>query len=408
MTARRFYKSKLLEEYKISSELNGHVISYGKIGSGKSVSLLSILQGFKDNFGYKIFDIYGGERNEGLYWTLPNQDTAYWETLRLNMGDFDEEPPKQYKVNLLYPFFESRLPKKLPMKKIDGEIVVNSKVFTIPLNDINTTDIAMVIGQLAETNKYIWDELQVRIKKTDTCEILDVISQELGGTNTTIYRNFVKPMVREKLLMNYNCDINIDVLEEMKNKDTVSVLCLDYVPEKFHLFIINYILKKMMQFLDEGKVHKRNIVFMRELGTFFRVTDESIVEDRLKIFKSQLAHYMRMGRRGCYFAGDTQSAAEVKSIVQGCLSEDTILFKNKKSLKDMKEKFKIKSYNFENNKIEIDNAKKIDTGIKDCYEIEFEDNSKVVATKDHKFFDKDNREIKVNKIKKGDNLLFIK
>ena len=58
MTARRFYKSKLLEEYKISSELNGHIISYGRIGSGKSVMLLSILQGFKDNFGYKIFDIY--------------------------------------------------------------------------------------------------------------------------------------------------------------------------------------------------------------------------------------------------------------------------------------------------------------------------------------------------------------
>jgi hypothetical protein len=335
MTAKRFYKKSSLEEYRISAELNGHIISFGRIGAGKSVSLLSICQGFKDNFGYKIFDIYGGERNEGLFWTLPNQDKAYWDKIRLNVGDFDEEPAKQYKVNLLYPYFESKLPIKLPIKKINGEIIVNSKIFTIPLNDIEIDDIKMIIGTVAETNKYIWDEIQNTIKKTDTCEILDVITQELGGTNTTIYRNFVKPMSREKLLMNHNCDTNIDILDEMKNKDVVSVLCLDFVPEKFHLFIMNYILKKMMQYLDEGKVHKKNIVYMRELGTFFRATDEAIVEDRFKIFKSQLAHYMRMGRRGCYFAGDTQSAAEVRSVCQG--SEDFLIMHLTTSWRDKEE-----------------------------------------------------------------------
>ena len=80
----------------------------------------------------------------------------------------------------------------------------------------------------------------------------------------------------------------------------------------------------------------------------------------------------------------------------GCLDEDTEIFvcekgvKNKIKLKDLPLNFNVISYNFKKNKLEIKKANKIDSGIKDCYKIEFDSGKKIIATKDHKFFDMKN------------------
>ena len=162
---KKFKKTQNIKFYHPDTELEGHIFAFGRIGAGKSVSLKSILEGFMENRGYKIFDLYGGERSEGLYWAIPSQDHEYWERMKI-LGNFDEEGPKQYDVTFLYPYFESKLPKKLPKKGT----YVRSKVFTIPIKDISIEDIRMVLGNLSETNKYYWDAIINKLKNKDNKE----------------------------------------------------------------------------------------------------------------------------------------------------------------------------------------------------------------------------------------------
>lgn len=389
----KYKRPAIIKTYYPCRELEGHIFGLGRIGGGKSVSLKSIIEGYHDNLDYKIWDMYGGERHEGIWWCLKSLDLEYWDKLRL-LGNFDEDGPKQYVVNLLYPYFESKLPKKLPYK----EGYVTSKVFTIPLKDVTVDDIKDVVGTISDTSGYVWEEIVNKCTKKDTCAVLDDLTKKFSGMNTLLYKTFILPMVREKFLMNYDCSTNLDIKAEADNKEAITVLCLDFVPEKFHLFVMDYILRKQAEMIDENKIRKKNIVFIREAATFFRVTDESTQDENLRIFRAKLSHYIRYGRRGQYFVLDAQSY---------CLDGNTKLVNHIPPIKDLPRNFQVQSYNFKTKKIETKWARKTYTGLKDCYEILLEDGSKIIATKEHRFFDKNNKQIRVDKLKKDDELLSI-
>ena len=320
-----------MKMYRVNAELEGHIFAFGRIGAGKSVSTKSIIEDYKENKKYKVFDMYGGERSEGLYWCIPNRDKEYWEKLEKEFGQFDESPKKQFRVNLLYPYFSSKFPKKLP-KKPD---FVNSKVFTIPLKDIEVKDIMMCLGLLSDTGKGAWDNLTPMLKKEDNAASLDYYAEKLKIKNSILYKNFIMPMVREKFLASKDCDYNIDLKQEANDLDVITVLCLDYVPEKYHLFILNYLLRKLVGLIDKGGIKKRNIIFIREASTFFRATEDSVLEDKFKIFRTEISQYIKMGRRGMYFVLDLQSPNECKGVVQG--SEDFMLMYKTTSWRDKAE-----------------------------------------------------------------------
>lgn len=403
---RKFYKLNEIKTYSPEKEIEGHIFSFGRIGSGKSVSTKSILEGFHDNLGFKIFDVYGGERDEGLYWALPSEDKYYFDNELGSLGELDQEGPKQYKINLLYPYFKTKLPNKLPKKS--G--YVNPIVFTIPLKDISIQDIRVVCGNISASSEYAWNEILHKAKNNDNSGSLYKLSKDVNATKTIIYKNFILPLSRENLIMHQNCDYNIDLISEAKDIETITVLCLSYTPKKYHLFIINYILRKLVELMDLNKLgrKKNNIIFIREASEFFRATAESVLEERFKIFRDNVSFYMKMGRRGMYFACDCQSPAEVRGLLQGCLSGDTILRNYNLRLSEMPENFKVDSLNLNTNKIEINNAKKISSGYQECYKITFEDNSSVVATENHRFFNENKQEVKVKNLKVGDKLIFVK
>lgn len=327
---KKFIKIPNIRQYNVDSELEGHIFAFGRIGAGKSVSIKSILQDYHDNRKYKIWDIFGGERHEGLYWTLPSEDKKYWETLNL-IGRFDEPGPKQYNVTLLYPYFEGKLPSRLPKK--DG--CVTSQLFTIPLKSIEIEDIRMTIGNPSESSKFVWDNIINKAKKNDTSAILHKLSIKSKGVNTTLHKSFIMPMVREKFIMGNDCDYNLDLRSEARNIENICVLCLEFVPPRFHLFIINYIIRKMIDLIEINRIPKRNILFIREAATFFRATDDSVLEDKYKLFRSCMSNYIRMGRRGTYFALDCQSPHEVRGLISG--SEDYLLMFKTTSWRDKEE-----------------------------------------------------------------------
>jgi hypothetical protein len=380
--------------YTFNSYLEGGITAYGRTGAGKSVSLLSIIQSYFDKFHYKIWDLDPGPRAESYFWAIPSQDTKYWEKLKI-LGAFTEPGPKQYKINFLYPLFDSKTPKRLP-KKINekGEIIVNSIPFTIPFKSLSAEDIKVAIGNISDTADACWKEIVHRLKKTDTLNKVledDSIKKIKGFLNSSLYRNFLLPLSRENFIMDSYCEKNINLIEEAKNIETISVLCLDMVPKEFQLFVLNWINRNLADLMDSNKIPKKNICFIREAGRYFKATSDSIMPDEYKIFRSQMSDYIRLSRRGAYY----------------CLEENTEIISNNRNIKirDLPYRSNVKSYNFDEDIIEDDIATKKYIGEKECYEITLENNEKIITTEEHKFFNVNGKEIEVKKLKKGDVIL---
>jgi len=316
MLLRKTTKKDIIGSVLIKSppELKGSVFIYGRIGSGKTTAMLSLAQRYRDILNYKIVDLFGGHRNENLYWCLPSRDVNYWDKIKkMISARKDQEGSKQYNVNLLYPLFTKQLPKKLPA----NPPYVKSKLFTIPFRDISFDEIKLVINNVTEPMKYYWNEILDRSnKKTLIVEVEELI-YKLKAEKTNLYRSFIKPLVGEGFLQSEKCSYNIDILGEMKDKNTVTVLCLDFISPTYHLFIMNYFLRKVKEYLDKGRLSTKNIFLFREVSDFFKTSDDSIMEDKFKYFRRLLSMYIRYSRRGMHFFLETQSPWEVRSLVEG-------------------------------------------------------------------------------------------
>ena len=102
---------------------------------------------------------------------------------------------------------------------------------------------------------------------------------------------------------------------ELNDRETVSVLCLDFVDKEYRLFVIGYFLRIMARELDRKR--RKVVGLVREASEFFRVTDTTVIPDRYKVFKGMLSQYIRMGRRGMHLLLDTQSPNETRGILDG-------------------------------------------------------------------------------------------
>jgi len=300
--------------------LIGGIFLFGRIGSGKSTGMISLSQKYHDHPDrkYKIMHLWGGDRNEQMYWLLPSRDFKYWDKVKKTLR-LEQEGPKQYKVNVLYPM-TSDLRHKLPQK----QPYINSKVFTIPITSIETDDISLVIGDIAPTNEHLWREAKDMMRKNDNGAHLLKYFKKLSGENTMLYKGFVSPLVKHKLLQGEYSNYNLDLISEMKDKESITVLALDFIEKDFRLFVMGWILRQISVLLDNGKIPSKNILIIQEAAEFFRATDDSISPARYKIFRRQLAHYIRMGRRGMHMFMDAQSPSEVRGMVDG--SQDLTIF----------------------------------------------------------------------------------
>ena len=292
--------------------LTGGIFLLGRIGTGKSCGMISLAQSYHDNPNrkYKILQLWGGDRNEQLYWAIKSNKSKYWSTMTKKLRTI-QDGPVDYRVNFLYPM-SNYLRKKLP--KTDK---VNSRFFTIPIKDIEPSDISLVIGTMSQTAEYHWREAMEHLKDKDNAADLINYFEKAGATNTTLYKNFVLPLSRHKLLSSKHSDYNLDIREEIKDREAITVLNLDHIEADLKLFVMGWILRKINQLLDDGKIGRKNIILLQEAAEFFRATDDSISPERYKVFRKMLSHYIRMGRRGVHLFMDAQSGSECKNLVDG-------------------------------------------------------------------------------------------
>src|SRR3990167_5819102 len=261
---------------------------------------------------YKIIDLYGGDRKEQNYWCFPSQDTKYWNKvkkfLRLSEGE-----PKQYRVHMIYPMFINTLPKKLP----EHTPHVKSSIFTIPFDSITLEDLSLVTGVLSDNSTAAFNDLMGELSKKDDIADIYFKAKKTVSNKTSLWKNILDPLFDEMLFGTQKSLHKFDIEDEIKDREIITIVCLDYVPKIYHLFIMGWFLRQLNVLLDLGKIPRKNIVLMRETAEFFKATDAAIVPDRMKVFRSQLSHFVRMGRRGVHLFMDAQSPAETKGIVEG-------------------------------------------------------------------------------------------
>lgn len=295
---------------------SGYVI-YGKTGSGKSLLMLTLSLRLSEKYGFKVWDIWGGKRNQGenLYVSLPSPYTEYWKNIKKRFR-FDDVGAKQYKVRLAYPLTK-QMPKQLPyLKNEQDEVVVDSYPFRIPIKLIEPKMIRHSLNNLSDSDITLWEDIRSELKDTDGMAELDQIFVK-KGKKTALWKNFFAPLIDMRLLGSMKDENILDLRKEAKDKERIFVLVLHHIPDKFKLFILGFLLFDLWELMSYGKISGRNAVNIREATEFFRATERSVVEDRYKRFKIDLTEFIRQARGRFAFILDAQSPQETQGLVSG-------------------------------------------------------------------------------------------
>lgn len=319
--------------WEVPVPLTGNGFFMGRIGSAKSCKMLSVAQGYYAH-GYKLIDIFGGLRDEGPFWSFKSEEKKLWDELETEVGTFKNPGPKEYEINLLIPMFSSKLPKQLP----ENLPRIKTKIFTIPISSIDITDIGLVIGDLSSNSRYLWNSIVKKVEKEGNgADIEHLMKTKFQGyQNLAIYKLFIRPLIDNHLLSNDLCPLNLDIQEEIKNKNAVSVLMHKYIPEQFRFFIMGWILRHCLNLAMEDKVHKKTIALFREASAFMKVQDKSSEnEEQTQIFRNHVSNIARYARSGLFLFMDTQSPAEVKGLIEG--QDDLLGINEMPSMKDREE-----------------------------------------------------------------------
>lgn len=305
-------------------QLTGNVFVYGRVGAGKTCKLMTVAQGLHSK-NWKIWDIFGGKREEGPFWCFPSDDHHLWNQIENETFEFKNKGPKQYKVKLLYPMFMSKLPKKLPYNPPN----VIPKIFTIPFRDIpNDMEqlVSTVVGPLGTQSSRLWQRVIDKTDKKSNPEDLKYLFNETlkKSKSDKLYDVFFRPLIKEGLLSSEVSSYNIDFVEEAKDTETITVLCLDFVPTKYRYFVMGYILKKLFSLVKNNQIHKRNFAIFREASLFMKVVDaDKSVEETTSIFRNIVTDIARYCRSGLFLGLDSQDSSEVRGMIEG--SDDLLL-----------------------------------------------------------------------------------
>lgn len=304
--------------------LNGHIFSYGRTDAGKTWKLIAVIQFYHAHI-HKIWDLWGGKRKEGGFWCFASDERKLWFDYKVMVGEMSKEGPKEYNVNLYYPLFLDNIPNELP----NHSPRITAFPFTIYFKDVEINTISTVTGALSNKAQKVWETIKKELSDNATCE--DILDWFEKKENTqykryTLYGSFIEPFCENRVLAGKNCEINLDLIKEAKDKNSIMVLSDDYTPEKFKMFFILHVMNKVYNYGENDVIHRKNIGFFRELNYFMKVQDESKQDNEQKqIMRNEFSNIARYGRSAFLIAGDTQSPAEVDGIVEG---QDDLLLLN--------------------------------------------------------------------------------
>ena len=247
--------------FTINHPNQGSFMNIGKTGYGKSGSIALIEEGLFDlryikrHWKVKIFDLFDGGRGENMFLCIPNNNLLKYGVEKLKALNYT---PKAYPCNILYPMSKN-LPNKIPPQ---------GKVFTIPINSLDYSDLQALIGkEITPTVAGIWNSVFSGVTKRTTIEDLKqlIMSATAGKgkkeedmktsafARKIIYGALGK-LIENNLLSSGVHPFALDIKEECEDVDNISVLALKHIDRECHGFLVNHFISHVVRGLSMNKI----------------------------------------------------------------------------------------------------------------------------------------------------------
>ena len=301
----------------------GHILVVGRTGAGKSMTLETIENELYEQ-GWKIFDLYSGDRMEQAFLSLPSQ-MSFWDSPKYfsyRTGVKVKRVARGLPVRLLFPMCK-RLPPFIPD---------NGKVFTIPVNSLAYDDLRGLLGiEQKITEETLWRAVERRFTKSSTgvdlLNLLQWVTQVeddekgfLSGGKIPRYavptlRRNLRPFVDDMLFSSAKNPMAIDFKAELRDRKTVTSLITRYYypnAREYQTWLIHYFIRNIYNAVRD--LNKKAIIVMREV---FEILPRTAWTPQQYNLKKNIEKYINQGRgagKGLFFLMDSQDPAEVSSI----------------------------------------------------------------------------------------------
>jgi hypothetical protein len=312
----------------------GHVVTVGDIGMAKSSINSRICELDYEN-GFKVFELHtDASRMDNAFWSFPS-DVPFWQIPKVENGKIIAK--KSYPMSLLYPI-SKKTPSKLP-------VVAN--LFTIPLNSLDEYDFAALIGaDISDSIRQLWNILQPQIKKSTTPNdfvnmLTDIIKSNKKNDDdikpawqgaATLKYNIMTPLTTEGIVSSANCETAIDLLEELRDRDRISVLCLRHIPKPLIGFIVHWFINHINILSKQYGI--KAVIKLNEAPDILRKPEMGATSASIAI-SNQIGSIFKQGRTSnLYFRLDCQDPKELPEIKN---TATTVIVCRTSYLQDVKE-----------------------------------------------------------------------
>lgn len=208
------------------------------------------------DIGHKVFNLYdGGDRMDMCYFMFPSV-SDFWKLPKvktLRGGRKVIISARKYPTEVLIPITKD-IPKKLPNCFVP---------FTIAVSDLDKDDLVAILGErYKDTVDAAYSHMSELVN--DNTTPLDYIrfleeawkkgdsegtKLSFSGPKKLIEAAF-RPLMNQGLLTSKKVSTVLDVSEKIKDRKTISTLCLRHCPKVFHGFLVHYFISHIYNTLS--------------------------------------------------------------------------------------------------------------------------------------------------------------
>lgn len=288
-----------------------HMCVFGMTGTGKSQFVKACAERAYLRKKFKIIDLYSGGAEEGAYYSLPSNH-IFWQDREYTVARKTTKA-MNFPTECLIPVCRG-MPKNVPN--------IYSP-FTIPINSMTESDLKAILGSdLTKNEIALWRKVNANIKNHTTLpDLLNMIIDAKGADKkddrtpgisahgvSSLY-NMFSGFEPDRLFSSANNPLAINMLDMLRDKDTVTSLVLKYFPEHYWGFIINYFIHTIYDIVLQGKIKHGIILIIREVGDFLENVTKSPQEEAVK---TSMIHILRKGRKHrLFFWTDNQTPLNI-------------------------------------------------------------------------------------------------
>jgi hypothetical protein len=243
------------QDYSKGGDSAGNSLAIGNPGYGKTTGNRREVE-LRWALGHKIFCLYdGGQRLDMAYFMFPSV-SDFWKVPKLKVSRNGRKSiiaARKYPTEILIPVTKE-IPKRLPNCFVP---------FSIAVSDLTQDDLIAILGErYGDTIKAAYSYMEEKVDdETTPLDYIRFLEEawkkgdeegtklSFSGPKKLIEAAF-RPLMQQGLLTSKRVSSVLDIQEKIKDKKTISVLCLRHCPKSLHGFLVYYFISHVYSALS--------------------------------------------------------------------------------------------------------------------------------------------------------------